>query len=1030
MKAASIIITLFAALSSGITMQAQQPAFSHLSTAEGLSDNNVNWAARDKNGILWIATTEGLNSFDGNRITTYYKQQYPQLTDNNIIRILIDNENRVWIRTAGHYLTMLDERRQFHKVPVGDTTDSTGITSFFLTQQHGLIVLKGATHFLQQKGNPVQFEKASYPFQEKLKGGISFSYFLANDMGVYYKNSRLIVIDYKTMKLVLEHPFPGLTAANYIANDELLLFTTKADVFYRFSISQKKTVKEYRNITDQHNAPITGDLRNVTRIDSNRFAFTTFFAGLYILDIQTNKVQHWVHDPLDMRSIGGNNTLYLRYDTSGYLFVTTQTSGLHYYKLNEKPLSSRLYFMDADKQVFDGYIQSLAAGKENILWMGAQDRLIRWDKKNDKTAFIPVRLADGTDIMGRETIRETDIDENGDLWVGSSRYGVFVFDSQLKKIMQFTDSMPGNKPGLPSNHVNAMCRDNAGNWWVGTIRGVCLISATNHTVQLFNDHPQLAAVSKLNCTELWKDEKGNMWIGSTRGAWYYDFEKKLLRNYSTKEGLPHNTVYAVNNDNNGNTYFATLGGLAVLSPNGNIQNYTRSNGLRNDRCEEILKDKKGYLWIGNLNCIIRFDPSSKTFTVFEDGIGFSHGGYRIRCGIINAEGEMFWGTDKGVIYFYPEQVSNTTHTITPFIHSMQAGPNTYYFTRNERIRLPYNTSSFVFSFSSGELTGDTKNQFQYRLAGIDNDWVNPIHTGQAIYSKLPPGHYKFHVRASADGINWHEAAYTADLIIEQPWWKQTWFRILCIALATGMIGFVYIHFQRRRKNKMAMLLLNTKMAETKFLNLRLQMNPHFLFNSLSAIQHLIVSGQTNKAYKYLTVFSNLLRSLLNFAEKNFIPLEDEIRMLNMYTELESLRFDETFTWNITMDETLTAEEVFVPSLMVQPFAENAIWHGLLHKEGKKELTIRFSAATDDFLSCIIEDNGIGREKAGQIKESNISARMRESKGISIIRERLDLLQQKTGKPANLEITDLYDIHDRPAGTRVKITIPYYNPEGL
>lgn len=219
--------------------------------------------------------------------------------------------------------------------------------------------------------------------------------------------------------------------------------------------------------------------------------------------------------------------------------------------------------------------------------------------------------------------------------------------------------------------------------------------------------------------------------------------------------------------------------------------------------------------------------------------------------------------------------------------------------------------------------------------------------------------------------------------------------------------------------------LNVKMAESKFMNLRLQMNPHFLFNSLSSIQHLIVSNQTTKAYKYLTIFSNFLRSLLNYAEKNFIPLDEEIKILNMYVELESLRFDKSFQYEITVDDNLSNDEVFVPSLIIQPFAENAIWHGLLHKEGEKKLTVRFSGDADEVLQCIIEDNGIGREKAAAIKNNNISNRVHESKGVAIVRERLSLLQQKTGKPASIEFEDI-----SPSGTRVTIFIPYYYPEEL
>jgi LytS/YehU family sensor histidine kinase len=231
-----------------------------------------------------------------------------------------------------------------------------------------------------------------------------------------------------------------------------------------------------------------------------------------------------------------------------------------------------------------------------------------------------------------------------------------------------------------------------------------------------------------------------------------------------------------------------------------------------------------------------------------------------------------------------------------------------------------------------------------------------------------------------------------------------------------------------KQSKIELMELNVKMAESRFSNLRLQMNPHFLFNSLSSIQHLIVSQQTTKAYKYLTVFSNFLRTLLNFAEKNFIPLDEELKILNMYMELESLRFDQSFTYEITVDESLTNDEILLPSLMIQPFAENAIWHGLLHKEGDKKLSIRINNISEEYLTCIIEDNGIGRIKSAEIQKNKIKATLHESKGIGIIQERLNLMQQKTGKPATVEIIDLSNNLNQATGTKVIITIPYYNPE--
>jgi LytS/YehU family sensor histidine kinase len=233
--------------------------------------------------------------------------------------------------------------------------------------------------------------------------------------------------------------------------------------------------------------------------------------------------------------------------------------------------------------------------------------------------------------------------------------------------------------------------------------------------------------------------------------------------------------------------------------------------------------------------------------------------------------------------------------------------------------------------------------------------------------------------------------------------------------------------EEMRKAEAQLAGLNTKMLETKFLNLRLQMNPHFLFNSLSSIQHLIVSQQTNEAYKYLSVFSNFLRSILQYADKTVITLDEELKMLSMYIKLESLGFDDSFSYEIIVDEKLDVEDVLIPPLIIQPLIENAIWHGLLHKEGAKHFTIEFMNEEDERMICIVDDNGVGRIEANNIGKKNLSKQTHESKATSLIKERLQLLQQKTGKEAYMLIEDK---QDGETGTRVKVIIPFYNNDEL
>jgi ligand-binding sensor domain-containing protein/putative methionine-R-sulfoxide reductase with GAF domain len=1187
-----IAVILVVVLGFGFKMQAQTPAFYHLSTAEGLSDNNAYDAVRDKNGIVWIATMEGLNSFDGNRITTYYKHQYPQMASNIIDQILVDNNNHIWLRGLTDELTMIDAQRRFHLYKVGDTSDRARVFNIFYLNSKGIVAVKGRQHYTIQDKTENVLRKLDMPGDSVLPAFTTYITKMSGDTMLYWGRNVFAAYDFTVMKPLFKLTLPGIHGIVKLNDDEVMAYTQSGSVFYCISLKEKKVVREIRNMKDASGKIFKGDLRVSTHIAENKIGITSRFDGLYIFDFNKLTYTNWKHDPLDARSLGGNNTYRIKYDSSGYLFVCSLTSGVNYVNLAQTPPSAKYYFIDKKQEVFDGFIQAITTDVNGNLWMGCQDRLTYWNKNQDKAAYVPLQRADGTIISTFETIRSVCFDSAQRLWIGSSTKGILIMNERRQVIHQLTDSSAGNQNELSSNWINTICRDSKGKMWLGTYRGVCIVDEITLKVTRLENHPLLSPLARPGCNRIWMDKKNRIWIGTVRGVWCYDEAKNMLQHYSTENGLISDMVYAINEDKLGNYYFGTSEGLSILSPKGVFTNYNRTNSLRNNRCEGILRDEQGFMWIGNLSCIFRFDPIKKTFILFEEGLGFNHSGFRMRSSHQSANGEMFWGTDKGLLYFFPQQLAQTVTSLRPSISGLQAGDSVMRFTRSESFSFAYNTVSFVFLYSSGELSGGKKSQLLYRLHGFDKDWKIPVTPGQAVYSKLPPGDYTFEIKASRDGANWVNGLYTVQLTVKAPWWQTVWLRLLVIAFAAAVMFFVVKYYQRRRqakevqkmieyfansgyeysavndilwdicrncisrlgfedcviylvddernllqqkaaygpknpkefeilnpieipmgkgivgdvavtgkasvindtskderyivdderryseltiplvhegkvigvidsehrhknfftqehlnalqsiasicsakisrgmameamkKNEKELMELSVKMAESKFLNLRLQMNPHFLFNSLSSIQHLIVSQQTTKAYKYLTIFSNFLRSLLNFAEKNFIPLDEELKILNMYVELESLRFDESFHYEIKVDDAIISEEVLVPSLMIQPFAENAIWHGLLHKEGEKLLMIHFKDS-DDALLCVIEDNGIGREKAAAINKSKIASKVHESKGINIIKERLQLLQQKTGKPASIVFEDV-----QPSGTSVTITIPYYNPEVL
>jgi putative methionine-R-sulfoxide reductase with GAF domain/streptogramin lyase len=226
--------------------------------------------------------------------------------------------------------------------------------------------------------------------------------------------------------------------------------------------------------------------------------------------------------------------------------------------------------------------------------------------------------------------------------------------------------------------------------------------------------------------------------------------------------------------------------------------------------------------------------------------------------------------------------------------------------------------------------------------------------------------------------------------------------------------------QLTREKEMEVLKLNKDLATSQLTTLRAQMNPHFIFNALNSIQQYVLQGNVVEANKYLSKFSKLQREVLNHSDQDFIPLEKEIAVLALYLELEQLRFDGNFTYEIKTDSAIDDDEIKIPPMIVQPFVENSIWHGLMPKQGVRWVHINFELSSDDLLICTVTDNGIGRDASARLKQNGHG--QHKSKGLSLVYDRLHILRQQYSQAFEVTIKDLVDNNNVPTGTEVKLHI--------
>jgi len=342
----------------------------------------------------------------------------------------------------------------------------------------------------------------------------------------------------------------------------------------------------------------------------------------------------------------------------------------------------------------------------------------------------------------------------------------------------------------------------------------------------------------------------------------------------------------------------------------------------------------------------------------------------------------------------------------------------------QRLELEANENFFSLKFAVKGFDFSDKTTFRYQLAGFDKKWIEGKPNEFIRYTEVPGGDYPFIVESIGVGDVVLGTTTIATIHIAIPWWKSLWFRILFICSVLALAAFIYKRkIDRTLKEERQVAEVKKLVAEAEMAALRAQMNPHFIFNSLNSIDYYIIKKDQETASDYLNRFSRLIRLVLKNSQQERVSLKEDLEALQLYIQLERLRFKNAFEYNISIPDDLNQSQLKIPPMLIQPYVENAIWHGLMqqkNKSGKLQLKLY---KENNFLICHIEDNGIGRE-AALIRKSK-SGSKQKSFGMKITGDRLALLNTNTGSAsaATVAIIDLKNEDGTAAGTRVELMIP-------
>jgi ligand-binding sensor domain-containing protein len=922
---------------------------------QSLSSDIVISLLEDKSGTLWIGTYGGgLNKYDREQDTfTHYKNNLddPKSISNNIVLdIFEDSEGDMWVGTMGGGLDKFDRESghfNHYRNEPGNTRSLSHNSVWEIKEDKSGILWIGTMN-----GGLNKFDK---------KTGFFFSYL--NDP----QNSQSLNNN------VVQNIYVDKSGILWIGTREgINLFNTKSEIFtmVKSEINQREDLSDYM-------------IQDIFEDDGGIIWISSFGGGVFKYDPHRLKFKHYKHEEDNPNSLSNNQIYAIQGDPGNTDIIWIGTFGGGLNKFNSRTGKYTHYQNQPGntKSLSSNHIQVIYFDHAETMWVGTVGNGLNRFDQSSNTFTRYQHDPNNSNTISSNRIRSIYEDRNKALWIGTYGGGINIFD---RKTGQFSNykNQSGDSTSLSNDIAKVIFEDSKGRVWIGTLGGgLNLFDRTTKKFTRFMNNPQNPKSISNNVIQcIYENNDGILWISTYGGGLNrYDSEQNTFDHFTEEDGLPHNSLY------------------------------------------DILPDDNGNLWISTSRGLTKFNPGSKTFRNYDTRDGLQGEDFNSGAYYKSETGEMFFGGLSGFNSFHPDSIRNNPHVPPIVITNFQK------FNKNVQLNTPihhinqleltYKDYVFSFEFAALDFAFPDKNRYAYMMDGFENEWNYSRNRRFVTYTNLDPGEYIFRVKGSNNDGIWDQTGTALAITIAPPFWKTWWFTSLSGGLILILIILI-INRIKSREQKMAEI--DRKISDLKMKALASQMKPHFVFNIINAIQYLISNNEQKAALDYMSKFAKLLRLSLDNSLKSTISITDELKFLNLYLELEQFRFENNFDYKIQVDSKIDSDNVEIPIMCIQPVVENAVIHGLSHSKEKGDLNISFFCE-EDKLFCKVKDNGPGINRSLQLKKFNQSDH--QSLGMKITEERLRLLLDNSSKESLIEVTDLGDDGKKESGTLVKMCLP-------
>jgi two-component system sensor histidine kinase ChiS len=1028
---------------------AGKPRFQHLSLEQGISSSAVYTILQDRKGFIWLGTQDGLNKYDGYTVTVFRSDPADtnSLCPGYIRTIYEDKYGMLWIGSDGGLTSYQPESGRFTRYSKQLNASSNAGNKVWAIEEDRsgtlwVAVYEGDLYAFQRKNNRF-IPYTGKPGQQQRPFTQPIWVLHADQAGTLWIGTQgggLYALNSSTGKLIHYEHNPKDSSSisgnviTCLSEDHAgrLWIGTEGAGLNRLD---KQSGRFTRFLHDARNPNTISD-NKVWSLCTDRRGILWIgleYNGLNVLNPETNQVTRYQHNPQDNTSLSSNDILGIFEDRAGMLWIGTYGGGLNL--LDRRSSDQFLHFKNspqtpnmANLNVVRGIFQD----RSDRIWLSSMGELQVLKKKNGELT------QESNPIPLKSPVQHLIEDSLGKIWLGTLQEGLVLYDpikQQLSPIREHPKEAVGAAPRQTA--ISGLLLDGTGTLWVGTEgNGLRALDTKTRTWKVYQSNPlDPHSLSQNYITSLVQDQEGVLWIGTFGGGLCaMDRERKYftryLNNLKQPTSLSNNQISCLYQDPAGRLWVGTFGGglNRLDKKTGAFVHFTEKDGLPNNVINGILSDVHGNLWLSTNEGIARFKPLTSqehrplVVKSFDGRDGLQSNEFNMGAFHLGKDGWMYFGGINGVNAFHPDSVKSNTFVPPVVITQFKVFEKPYLLdtliTSKQHITLSYLENFFSFEFAALNYILPEKNQYAYRMVGFDPDWIPAGTRRYASYTNLPSGTYTFQVKASNNDGIWNEQGRSLIIVITPPFWKTWWFRtVILLALMGVLYSFYRVRLQQeRRRGDLAKW-----RAEAETRALRAQMNPHFIFNCMNTIDAYILTNRPAAASEFLQKFSQLVRQVLENSRHSLVLIAREMEVIKLYMELEEERAEHQFHHVLEVDPALPLEQYLIPPMVLQPFAENAILHGLRHQTervGLLRITLKKQVAN---LRVVLEDNGIGRAAAERLNSQRIG---RHSLGTSLTVDHVKTLKTLYGTETEVTITDL------KVGTRVEIILPLIQADSV